>query len=68
MNVADRPGHDRRYAIDAEKIMRLGWSPKYTRERFEEGLRETAEWYKNNGAWVNVLAARKNELNPHITI
>lgn len=41
--VADRPGHDRRYAIDNTKIKRdLGWQPKYA---FEEGLRETVQWY-----------------------
>ena len=41
--VTDRPGHDRRYAIDASRIMNeLGWKPGKT---FEEGLRETAEWY-----------------------
>lgn len=48
--VKDRPGHDRRYAIDARKISReLGWKPS---ERFESGLRKTVEWYLDNGAWV----------------
>ena len=48
--VPDRPGHDRRYAIDASKIAReLGWQPKVT---FEEGLRQTVQWYLNNTAWV----------------
>ncbi len=43
MFVADRPGHDLRYAIDAAKIQReLGWTP---RESFESGLRKTVEWY-----------------------
>ncbi|KKM09930.1 spore coat protein [Clostridiales bacterium PH28_bin88] len=47
--VRDRPGHDRRYAIDADKIRReLGWSPRYT---FPEGLRETARWYVENRYW-----------------
>lgn len=47
--VKDRPGHDRRYAIDSSKIKReLGWSPRYT---FEEGLRETVDWYLNNREW-----------------
>jgi dTDP-glucose 4,6-dehydratase len=48
--VADRPGHDLRYAIDASKIkLELGWQPKYT--DFREGLKQTIEWYKNNEAW-----------------
>jgi dTDP-glucose 4,6-dehydratase len=49
--VADRPGHDRRYAIDASKIMNeLGWKPA---EQFESGLRKTVRWYLENDAWVN---------------
>ena len=48
--VADRPGHDRRYAIDAEKISdELGWKPQ---ETFESGIRKTVEWYLNNSQWV----------------
>ncbi len=53
-HVTDRPGHDRRYAIDARKIEReLGWKPK---ETFETGIRKTVAWYLNNQGWVqNVL-------------
>ncbi len=48
-HVADRPGHDRRYAIDAGKIQReLGWKPK---ETFESGLAKTVEWYLENEEW-----------------
>ena len=48
--VADRPGHDRRYAIDADKISReLGWKPQ---ETFESGIRKTVEWYLANTSWV----------------
>jgi dTDP-glucose 4,6-dehydratase len=48
--VKDRPGHDRRYAIDAGKIEReLGWTPAHT---FETGLRETIQWYLDNQEWV----------------
>jgi dTDP-glucose 4,6-dehydratase len=48
--VKDRPGHDRRYAIDARKIEReLGWKPA---ETFETGIRKTVRWYLDNGAWV----------------
>lgn len=47
--VEDRPGHDRRYAIDASKIRNeLGWRPLYN---FEEGIRETIRWYIDNRAW-----------------
>jgi dTDP-glucose 4,6-dehydratase len=49
--VADRPGHDRRYAIDASKLKNeLGWEPQYT---FERGIAETIDWYLHNQAWVN---------------
>ena len=48
--VKDRPGHDRRYAMDARKIEReLGWRPK---ETFESGIRKTVRWYLENEAWV----------------
>ncbi|ELY2589586.1 dTDP-glucose 4,6-dehydratase [Cronobacter sakazakii] len=48
--IADRPGHDRRYAIDADKISReLGWRPQ---ETFESGIRKTVHWYLNNEEWV----------------
>lgn len=49
-HITDRPGHDRRYAIDARKIEReLGWKPA---ETFTTGLRKTVEWYLANDAWV----------------
>ncbi|EOU7303067.1 TPA: dTDP-glucose 4,6-dehydratase [Citrobacter freundii] len=49
--VADRPGHDRRYAIDAEKISReLNWKPL---ETFESGIRKTVQWYLDNKTWVD---------------
>lgn len=53
--VEDRPGHDKRYAIDARKIQNeLGWKP---RESFETGLRKTVQWYLENQAWWrNVLS------------
>jgi dTDP-glucose 4,6-dehydratase len=55
--VTDRPGHDRRYAIDATKISNeLGWKPE---ETFESGLRKTVDWYLNNrNWWQRVLAGQ----------
>jgi len=48
--VKDRPGHDRRYAIDASKIAReLGWKPK---ETFDSGIQKTVQWYIDNSVWV----------------
>ena len=53
--VKDRPGHDRRYAIDATKIKReLGWKPAHT---FETGIRETLQWYLENQDWVQRVLA-----------
>jgi dTDP-glucose 4,6-dehydratase len=54
--VKDRPGHDRRYAIDASKIQReLGWVPAYT---FETGIRETVRWYLDHQPWVQAVLAK----------
>ncbi|MGN6555872.1 MAG: dTDP-glucose 4,6-dehydratase [Verrucomicrobiota bacterium] len=51
--VKDRPGHDRRYAIDASKIQKeLGWVPAHT---FEKGIRETVQWYLENQTWVKTV-------------
>lgn len=48
--VSDRPGHDRRYAIDASKLQsELGWKPQYT---FEKGIAQTVDWYLENQVWV----------------
>lgn len=53
--VKDRPGHDRRYAIDNSKITtQLGWVPAYT---FEEGMKETIDWYLNNRGWMDNIAS-----------
>lgn len=46
--VADRPGHDRRYAVDTKKIEKLGWKPKHS---FEEAIAETIQWYVKNESW-----------------
>ena len=51
--MKDRPGHDRRYAIDAAKIQsELGWTPAH---KFEQGIRETVRWYLDNQAWVKAV-------------
>ncbi|NLI71644.1 MAG: dTDP-glucose 4,6-dehydratase [Bacteroidales bacterium] len=53
--VKDRPGHDRRYAIDNTKITtELGWKPSYT---FEEGIRETINWYLENQTWMQNIVS-----------
>ncbi len=53
--VRDRPGHDRRYAIDCTKLQgTLGWSPK---ESFETGIRKTVQWYLDNSAWVEKIVS-----------
>jgi dTDP-glucose 4,6-dehydratase len=53
--VKDRPGHDRRYAIDARKIERdLGWKP---RETFESGIRKTIAWYLKNDEWLKEVTS-----------
>lgn len=51
-HVADREGHDRRYAVDSSKLHALGWKP---RTNFEEGLQQTIDWYRSNEAWWRAL-------------
>jgi len=56
--IKDRPGHDRRYAMDCSKIKReLGWSPKYG---IEEALDLTIRWYLGNLRWVEMMKKRLN--------
>ncbi len=65
--VKDRPGHDRRYAIDARKIEReLGWKP---RENFESGIRKTVQWYLQNEEWVkDVTSGSLPEVDRHAVL
>jgi len=54
--VKDRPGHDRRYAIDAAKLAReTGWTPV---ETFESGMRRTVAWYLDNAAWLDAVTSK----------
>jgi dTDP-glucose 4,6-dehydratase len=53
--VQDRPGHDRRYEVDASRVRRdLGWSPRVS---FEDGLRQTVRWYLANQAWLKQVTS-----------
>jgi len=64
--VPDRPGHDRRYALDSSKVKKeLGWKPRYN---FNKTLRETLKWYQDNPAWVKGAVRRLKRVNPHIEI
>ena len=58
--VEDRPGHDIRYSLDSSKIRELGWTPKHG---FEDGLKETIEWYLKN-EWLWQPLADENLLHP----
>jgi dTDP-glucose 4,6-dehydratase len=59
--VKDRPGHDRRYAMDIDKINReLGWTPQHN---LQEGLISTVEWYLQNTDWLNAIIKEKNYQN-----
>jgi dTDP-glucose 4,6-dehydratase len=56
-SIKDRPGHDRRYAMNIKKInQELGWQPRYTMER---GLRETVAWYLKHAKWVSVIRGQE---------
>lgn len=62
--VVDRPGHDRRYAIDANKIEReLGWRPRH---KFENAIEETIQWYRDNQEWVVRVKTRAKDINAHL--
>jgi dTDP-glucose 4,6-dehydratase len=50
--VTDRPGHDFRYSLDCSKLLKMGWSPRYS---FEEGLKDTVDWYIRNEWWWRPL-------------
>lgn len=59
-HVPDRHSNDRRYAIDATKIVEeLGWKPEIGRDNFDDGLKDTIDWYKNNQDWWRPLLKRR---------
>jgi dTDP-glucose 4,6-dehydratase len=51
-HVTDRPGHDRRYAVDSSRLRALGWSPRVS---FDDGIARTVDWYRNNESWWRPL-------------
>ncbi|MDO8664747.1 MAG: dTDP-glucose 4,6-dehydratase [Candidatus Liptonbacteria bacterium] len=64
--VKDRPGHDRRYAINASKIKReLGWRPRYD---FKKAFKATVEWYLANPKWIDDVRKKTGVFNPHIDL
>jgi len=64
--VGDRPGHDRRYAIDASRIRKeLGWKPEH---RFEDAFERTIRWYTENKRWVDKVRRKTGVFNPHIDL
>ena len=60
IHVQDRPGHDRRYAIDPSSVEALGWKPRYT--SFTEGLAQTIEWYRDNKPWWEATRERSEKI------
>ena len=60
--VADRPGHDRRYAMDDQKLRQLGWRPTVS---FEQGLEQTIAWYRGHAEWWRPLAKQLREDSYH---
>ena len=67
--VTDRPGHDRRYAINASKIEReLRWKPVWTAKKFTEKLFATVDWYREHLDWCRAVQARTGVVNSHIDL
>jgi dTDP-glucose 4,6-dehydratase len=63
--VADRPGHDRKYAVNTSKLRALGWSPRYSITR---DLSATVNWYAQNTRWVQRVLGREKRINAHIRL
>lgn len=58
--VKDRPGHDKRYSLDCNKIHKLGWKAKFGKPEFKDAIEMTTEWYKNNKWWWKPLKNKSN--------
>ncbi len=63
--VKDRPGHDRRYAVDATKIRSLGWQPRHS---FVDALKETVQWYQSHEAWWQRLKKKRKDFQEYYQI
>ncbi|PIQ69051.1 MAG: dTDP-glucose 4,6-dehydratase [Candidatus Taylorbacteria bacterium CG11_big_fil_rev_8_21_14_0_20_46_11] len=63
--VVDRPGHDRRYSVNASSLRQLGWKPKHN---FESALRDTVKWYTRNEKWLGEVLKRNKNINRHINL
>lgn len=61
--VKDRPGHDRRYSVDAQKIKKLGWRPKTSLEKSLPGV---LAWYQENDGWLRNVLKKNKKINKHI--
>jgi len=61
--VADRPGHDRRYSVNAAKIRQLGWKPRHS---LDAKLEETVRWYKEHPKWWKEIFDKRRDINKHI--
>ncbi|MBV8198297.1 MAG: dTDP-glucose 4,6-dehydratase [Candidatus Eremiobacteraeota bacterium] len=60
-HVPDRPGHDRRYAVNCSKLRALGWRPQ---TQFDDGIARTVEWYRNNESWWRPLKSCEAKMGP----
>jgi dTDP-glucose 4,6-dehydratase len=61
-HIVDRPGHDRRYAIDSLKLHTLGWSEKFG---FDEAFTKTINWYKSNESWLRSIQEKKEDFKSY---
>jgi dTDP-glucose 4,6-dehydratase len=60
--VQDRPGHDRRYSLNCNKLKKLGWKPIY---KFEDALQKTVEWFLDNELWWQKIKKKKKQYSKY---